>query len=143
MNEPPAGEERSPRAGARFARTPRVHRSEEELEVSSRSAFDAELDAIAQRADRVAAAGRAAFIDGSPSYDTASMAIIRLAGLFEVRRFAPFLGIVDPIEARGIRATRQYAAHGGYREMDDDEFWRTITEDVPEFVNRLRSARTT
>jgi hypothetical protein len=124
--------------GERFTRRPREPRSEGDLEVPPRQAFDAELDAITDRVSRVVAAGRTAFIDGSPGYDVASMAIIRLAGLFEVRRFHPFLAGVTPIEQRSIKASRQYAAHGGYREMDD-EFWHTITIDVPELVSRLRN----
>lgn len=123
----------------KFARKPRGPRTADDLDVPPRQAFDAELDAITQRAGRVLAAGRAAFIDGSVSYDIASMAIIRLAGLFEARRFGPFLVNITPTEQRSIKATRQYAAHGGYREMDDDEFWHTVTVDVPDLVGRLRN----
>mgnify|MGYP005810839021 CR=1 FL=1 len=129
--------------GERFARKPRGSRSEETLEVPPRQAFDAELDSISERVSRVVAAGRAAFVDGSASCDVASMAIIRLAGLFEVRRFGPFLLDVTQVEQRSIKATRQYAAHGGYREMDDDEFWHTIVTDLPTLVARLRNLTST
>ena len=87
-----------PGPGDRFARKPRKPRTEEDLEVPPRQAFDAELDAIIERVGRVVAGGRTAFVDGSPTYDAASMAIIRLAGLFEVRRFGPFLAGVAPGE---------------------------------------------
>lgn len=127
-----------PGPGDRFARKPRKPRTEEDLEVPPRQAFDAELDAIIERVGRVVAGGRTAFVDGSPTYDAASMAVIRLAGLFEVRRFGPFLAGVAPGEQRSIKTTRQYAAHGGYREMDDDEFWDTVTIDIPGLVDRLR-----
>ena len=96
------------------------------------------LDAIIERVGRVVAGGRTAFVDGSPTYDAASMAVIRLAGLFEVRRFGPFLAGVAPGEQRSIKTTRQYAALRGYREMDDDEFWDTVTIDIPGLVDRLR-----
>lgn len=125
--------------GDKFARKPRNPRADENLETPSREAFDAELDSITARVSRVATAGWDAFVDGSASYDVASMAIIRLAGVFEVRRFEPFLVEVTPVEQRSIKATRQYAAHGGYREMDDEEFWHTVTVDVPELISRLRS----
>jgi len=127
-------------SGERFHRRPRARgpRSEPGLDVDPRDAFDAELDAISTRVARVEAAGRSAFQDGSPGYDTASMAIIRLAALFEVRRFEPFLDGISPIERNAIRATRHHASHQGYRQMDDDEFWHTITVDVPDCVERLR-----
>lgn len=128
-----------PDPGERFTRKPRGPRADENLETPPREAFDAELDAITARVSRVATAGRAAFVDGSASYDVASMAIIRLAGVFEVRRFGPFLLDVTSVEQRSIKATRQYAAHGGYRVMDDEEFWHTVTVDVPELIGRLRS----
>lgn len=140
MNEGAASEGRPPGADAGFARKPRVRRRDESLEVPPRSAFEAELDTIVERVSWVEAAGREDFFDGSPSYDVAWMAIIRLAGLFEVRRFEPFLDVVDPIVVRGIRATRQNAGHGGYRQMDDDEFWHTANTDVPSLVSRLRGA---
>lgn len=129
-------------SGGGFARRSREPRAGEDLEVPPRRAFDAELDAITDRVDQVVSTDRDDFTDGAPSYDIASMAIIRLSGLFEVRRFGPFLATVTPAEQRAIKATRQYAAHGGYREMDDDELWHTITIDVPDLVARLRKPPT-
>jgi hypothetical protein len=101
--------------------------------------FIQELDLIYSRVRRVIDAGRAAFFDGSPSYDSASMAIIRLRALLDVKRFQPFLGQLTDAERRAINATRVVTAHAHYAVMDDEEFWHTVTRDVPDVVARLRA----
>jgi hypothetical protein len=101
--------------------------------------FAQELDLIESRVRRVLDAGRADFIDGSPSYDAASMAIIRLGALVDARRFERFLAALTEAERRAINATSVVTAHAHVALMADEEFWHTVTRDVPDVVSRLRA----
>jgi len=92
---------------------------------------------ILQRARSVATGSRDDFFDGAPLYDTASMAVVRLASLTERAEFGPWMGVLTEQEIVGIRATRNIVAHAGYTTMDDDIFWETVTRRVPELVERL------
>lgn len=103
------------------------------------AAFAQELDLIDSRVLRVIEAGRADFFDGSASYDAASMAIVRLRALLDVKRFETFLGALTEDERRAINATRVVTAHAHYAVMDDEEFWSTVTRDVPDVLARLRA----
>src|SRR4051794_842148 len=59
---------------------------------TDRDLFHQELDLIDHRILNVISAGKGAFFDGSPSYDQATVAIVRLAALFEDnKRFERFL----------------------------------------------------
>jgi hypothetical protein len=107
--------------------------------VDDLDAFAAELDAVEGRITRVLERGRDAFFEGSDSYDHSSMAIIRLAALFEDARSLPLLTPVTDAERRGVATTRNIVAHHGYRAMDDERFWLTITTDLPDVVRRLRA----
>lgn len=107
--------------------------------VDDLDAFDAELDAIQYRIEKVIERGREAFFDGSSSFDHASMAIIRLSALFEDERFLRLLTPVTDAERRGIATTRSVVAHHGYRTMDDERFWSTITTDVPDVLRRVHA----
>lgn len=99
-----------------------------------------ELERIQVRLNDVIEQGRPAFFEGSDSYDRATVAVIRLAALFEEpSRFAPFLTAVADDERRGITTTRNIAAHSGYRAMDADLFWQTTTEHLPGVIARLRT----
>lgn len=133
MSQDPARDRRE-----RFQRAER-NAAQIDLEVPVEGAFTDELDGIMMRVTAVQSDGRERFQDGSASYDRASMAIIRLAAMFEASnlRFAPFLDSVSEAERNGIKATRQYAGHAGYRQMTDDIFWQTITEDVPALLRRI------
>lgn len=107
-----------------------------------RRVLAAELDKIAARVEKVRAAGRDQFRDGEPAYDIGSIAIQRLAALFEDEvRLGPLVSAVAADEERkGIVATRNYTAHVGYTAMNDDVFWHTITVDVPAFIAKVRTA---
>lgn len=99
-----------------------------------------ELDRIEHRVHDVIAHGRSSFVEGSESYDRATVAILRLAALFEQeKRFGPFLTEVTEEERRGITTTRNIAAHSGYGALNADVFWRTVTERCPDVVARIRS----
>jgi hypothetical protein len=129
----------APAPAARFQPVPRADADPPApLPVPARREFDGELDGIQARIDRVVAAGRTDFGEGSPSYDVASMAIIRFAALLEVKRFAGFLAALTDTERRGATATRNFASHSGYRAMDEGEFWHTVTVDLPALIARLR-----
>ena len=102
-------------------------------------AFEEELRKIELRLDLVSAAGRASFVDGSTSFDHATVAILRLAALLERgSRFAQFFEAATDDEKRGIATTRNIAAHVGYASMDLDAFWHTMTVDVPVFIAKIR-----
>ncbi|MFQ6484517.1 antitoxin [Brachybacterium epidermidis] len=99
-----------------------------------------ELDRIQVRLNDVIEQGRPAFFEGSDSYDRATVAVIRLAALFEEpSRFAPLLTAVTLDERRGIITTRNIAAHSGYRAMDANIFWQTTTAHLPGVIARLRA----
>ena len=97
----------------------------------------AELEGIRTLLRHAAEAGRTAFSRDSVSYAAAAMAVIRLQSLLEDRRFAVLHAGLTPTEARGIRVTRNIAAHAGYRDMNDEEFWITTTDRMPALVDRL------
>lgn len=101
-----------------------------------------ELNRIDDRIRRTAADGRGAFFEGSDSYDRAVVAVIRLAALFEDEesRFGALLTVATKRERTGIAQTRNIAAHRGYAAMNDDQFWETVTTDVPAFIEKIRAA---
>src|SRR5699024_454328 len=90
--------------------------------------------------DDVITQGRAEFTEGSDSYDRATVAILRLAALFESdERFGELLRVVTLEERRGIITTRNIAAHSGCGAMNTEIFWRTVTERLPEVIARIRA----
>lgn len=97
----------------------------------------AELEGIRTLLRHAVGAGRIAFSRDSLSYAAAAMAVIRLQSLLEDRRFAVLHSELTPAEARGIRVTRNIAAHAGYRDMNDEEFWVTTSDRMPALVDRL------
>ena len=103
-----------------------------------RENLDAELALIRDRIDVVIAHGREEFYDGAQAYDVACMVIIRLAALLERPEFEPHMEAVTRQERLAIRTTRNIAAHTGYRSMNDDLFWRAVTQRVPAILDRLR-----
>ena len=134
---------RAPRAGQRFTPRPRLspsrrHPPSVPAPPSARELFDQELDRIDARVTAIRGAGRAGFHDGAAHYDQASMVVIRLAALFEDDDHAELLSRVTDDERRGVSAMRNFAAHRGYRAMNDDWLWETVTVQVPQLLDRLR-----
>ncbi|ASK65552.1 antitoxin [Brachybacterium avium] len=100
-----------------------------------------ELVKIERRLEVVIHQGREAFTEGSGSYDRATVAVLRLAALFEdSSRFAPYLTVVTLDERRGIVTTRNIASHSGCGALNTEIFWRTVTERLPEVIARIRAA---
>ena len=119
-----------PRSSARADGTP-----------PAREVLEEELIRIERRIDDVIAQGREAFTEGSDSYDRATVAILRLAALFEhPKSFGAALTVVTSEERRGIITTRNIAAHSGYGSMNTTVFWSTMTERLPEIIVRIRAA---
>ncbi|GAA1808177.1 HepT-like ribonuclease domain-containing protein [Agromyces neolithicus] len=96
-----------------------------------------ELERVLRRLDAVAASARNEFVDGSSSYDAASMAVIRMAALLEDSATSKLADRLTEDEVRGIRTMRNIAAHGGYVGMDDDVLWRAVTVQLPQLVRGL------
>lgn len=96
------------------------------------------------------AEGRAGLVSPSPVYACASLAVIRLRGIFETdddkdgnplpNKYEPFLSEVETVERQGLGKTRNIAAHRGYKAMNDTTFWSTLTVDMPQLVAKLRRA---
>lgn len=96
------------------------------------------------------AEGREALVSPSAAYACASMAVIRLQGLFETEKdaddnplpnkYEPFFSEVTSLERRGLSRTRNIAAHRGYKSMDDTTLWLTLSEDMPPLIEKLRRA---
>lgn len=99
-----------------------------------------ELTRVERRIEEVARRGREAFSEGSETYDRATVAVLRLAALFEDSgRYASLLTAVTVDERRGIVTTRNIAAHSGYGAMNTEIFWLTVTERLPEVIRRIRA----
>ena len=100
-----------------------------------------ELARIEHRVEDVIAQGRAAFVEDSESYDRATVAVLRLAALFEEeKRFGTSLTVVTTDERRGITTTRDIAARSGCGAMSSEILWRTVTERIPDVVARIHAA---
>lgn len=102
--------------------------------------FLRELDVITRRVERVAGVPAEAFNSDCPEYDSACMVIIRLAGFLEREEYAPYMDALSSVEKRALRTTRNIAAHSGYQSMDDKLLWTAVTRNVPDMIERLRSA---
>ena len=102
--------------------------------------FLRELDVIARRIERVAGGPAQTFNADCPEYDSACMVIIRLAGFLEREEYAPYMDTLTLVEKRALRTTRNIAAHSGYQSMDDKLLWTAVTRNVPDMIERLRSA---
>ena len=102
--------------------------------------FLRELDVIARRIERVAGVPAQTFNADCPEYDSACMVIIRLAGFLEREEYAPYMDTLTLVEKRALRTTRNIAAHSGYQSMDDKLLWAAVTRNVPDMIERLRSA---
>ncbi|BDZ65648.1 ribonuclease HepT family protein [Agromyces mangrovi Wang et al. 2018] len=126
----------------RFVRRPRTGEDASALE-AARARFSESLDAIETFLRHATAGGRAAFEHNSPAYASGSMAIIRTAALFEEDEFRPFLSEVPTEVERGIATTRNIVSHSGYRAMNDDVFWATLTMHLPPFIAAWRAASRT
>lgn len=108
------------------------------------------LDEVDEYLALAVAGGRTALVNPSPVYACASMAVIRLQGLFETEKsiddnplpskYEPFFIEVSNLERRGLSRTRNIAAHRGYKSMDDTALWQSLTEDMPVLIEKLRRA---
>jgi len=126
----------------RFARRPRAADDAAAREVA-RARFAESLDAIETFLGHAVEGGRGGFARNSPAYASGSMAIIRTAALFEDDEFRPYLGAVPMEVERGIATTRNIVSHSGYRAMNDDVFWATLTVHLPPFIAEWRAAART
>lgn len=104
----------------------------------SRVKFRDSLDAITTLLHHASIGGRDSFVRDSPAYASGSMVVIRIAALFETAEFSAYLD-ATPEEARGgIVTMRNIASHAGYRPMDDDVFWSTLTTLIPSLLAEWR-----
>ncbi|MGO2559309.1 antitoxin [Brachybacterium sp.] len=126
---------------SRWSVRPRTAAPAQDAPTAAQSLRD-ELVKIERRIEDVICQGREAFTEGSDSYDRATVAVLRLAALFEdpSRHHAPHLTVVTLGERRGIVATRNIASHSGCGAMNTEIFWRTVTERLPEVIARIRAA---
>ncbi len=99
-----------------------------------------ELAKIDERLERVRRSDRKDFHDGSPSYDSATIAVVRLTGLLERSEFSDLREVLTEEESRSLRTIRNIISHGGYADMNVDMFWATVITHLPDLVRRLRDA---
>lgn len=123
----------------RFTRVPRAAADASPTEIA-RGKFTDSLDAIGAFLGHAVEGGRGAFSRNSPAYASGSMAIIRAAALFEADEFAGFLGDMPEEVVRGIITTRNIVSHSGYRAMNDEVFWDTLTIHLPPYLEAWRAA---
>lgn len=120
--------------------TPRPRASKRHTPSFDTDNFLRELDVIIRRVERVAGVPAQTFNADCPEYDSACMVIIRLAGFLEREEYAPYMDAFTAVEKRALRTTRNIAAHSGYQSMDDKLLWTAVTRNVPDMIERLRSA---
>ncbi len=123
----------------RFTRAPRAAAGGAPADVTRAKLRDS-LDAIASFLDHAVAGGRTGFARNSPAYASGSMAIIRAAALFESCEVHVFLGDTPDDVVAALRTIRNIASHGGYRAMNDDVFWATLTDHLPPYLERWRAS---
>lgn len=123
----------------RFPRSPREG-SEIDRRESAWARFLESLEDIDSYLSVARLGGPDEFEPRTARYAAASLAIVRVASLFENGDFADYLGSVPDGARRGVIATRNIVAHAGYVAMDDELFWRTIDVDLPPLLARLRDA---
>jgi hypothetical protein len=102
--------------------------------------FLGSLDAIDAFILHATNGGRGDLTRNSPAYASGSMAVIRAAGLFEVDGFADFLTDTPDEVVRALRTMRNIASRSGYRAMDDEFLWVSLTVELPPYVARWRHA---
>lgn len=124
---------------SRFTRIPRAPRDASPAEHSRVKLTDS-LDAITKLLCHAVEGGRDAFQRDSPAYACGSLAMIRIAALFETDEFHDFLGETPEPVRRAIVTIRNIASHSGYRSMNDDVFWSTLTDHLPAYLTMWRSA---
>lgn len=122
---------------ARFRRAPRA---EQRPAPHAQANFLESVDAIEAFLGHATSEGRSAFRRTSPSYASGSMAIIRAAALFETAEFAPFITDTPAEVVTALRTMRNIASHAGYRAMNDDLFWVTLTVELPPHIASWRRA---
>lgn len=128
-------EEKAPR----FTRIPRAP-LDATPEEHSRVKLTDSLDAITKLLGHAVEGGRDAFQRDSPAYACGSLVVIRIAALFETDEFDEFLGETPAPVRRAIVTIRNIASHSGYRSMNDDAFWSTLTDDLPAYLTAWRAA---
>ncbi len=131
--------EHGPEPRSRFTRVPRAAPAAAPAEIA-RVNFTDSLDAIETFLDHAVRGGRVAFGRNSPAYASGSMAIIRTAALFETDEFTEYLRDVPEQVVHGITTTRNIVSHAGYRAMNDDVFWDTLTIHLPPYLAAWRTA---
>lgn len=125
------------RPTTRFTRAPRAQNSARDV---THENFLDSLDAIDAFIRHATSGGRGDLRRNSPAYASGSMAVIRAAALFEVDAFADFLtGTPDEV-VRALLTMRNFASHSGYRAMDDEFLWMSLTVELPPHVARWRRA---
>ncbi len=122
---------------ARFRRAPRA---EQPPAPHAQANFLESVDAIESFLGHAISGGRSAFRRTSPSYASGLMAIIRAAALFETDEFAPFVADTPAEVVTALRTMRNIASHAGYRAMNDDLFWVTLTVELPPHIASWRRA---
>lgn len=121
----------------RFTRAPRAENPAKDV---ARENFLDSLDAIDAFVLHATSGGREELQRNSPSYASGSMAVIRAAALFEVEDFANFLAGTPNEVVRALRTMRNIASHSGYRAMNDEFLWVSLTVELPPYIARWRNA---
>jgi len=122
---------------ARFTRVPRSSISGTDV---ARDNLLESLDAIDAFVVHATSGGRDDLVRNSPAYASGSMAVIRAAALFEVGDFAEFLrGTPDEV-VKALRTMRNIASHSGYRAMNDEFLWVSLTVELPPYLALWRRA---
>lgn len=123
-----------------FQRAPRARGDDGRAEAFVRRRFLDSLDDIQAYLDELLGLGRPKFHPRTSAYALATTVIVRVAALFEDADFEPYLHEVPAHIRRAIGTTRNIAAHAGYREMDDEQLWLTLTRDLPPYLEQWRNA---
>lgn len=122
---------------ARFTRVPRSSKSGADV---ARDNLLQSLDAIDAFVVHATSGGRNELVRDSSAYASGCMAVIRAAALFEVDDFAEFLRATPDEVVNALRAMRNMASHSGYRAMNDEFLWVSLTVELPPYLALWRRA---
>lgn len=123
-----------------FRRVPRARPDRDRVMAITQRKFLDSLDDIQAYLDELLRVERAEFRPRTSAYALATTVIVRVAALFEEPSFDAYLQEVPAHIRRAIGTTRNIAAHAGYREMDDQQLWLTLTRDLPPLLHQWRTA---
>lgn len=126
--------------GERFGRSPRTARAAPARDDDA--LFRDELEKVWARLRAVASSDPEDFCDGSVSYDQACVAVLRVAAMLEAGSiFSVRFTAMSERARSAVVTTRNILGHAGYGTLRPQQFWNTVTVDLPNELIRIGLGR--